>query len=277
MKISNTGLKLIEEFEGLKLTAYKCVPTEKYYTIGYGHYGADVTAGMTITQEQAEAYLKQDVAKAEKNVSSFDSTYHWNQNQFDALVSFAYNIGSIDQLTANGTRTIAQIAEKIPAYCKSGGKTLSGLVKRRAKELELFNTPVAGETTLQAAEATKTTYAHGVGETVTYSSCYKASTDPTSKAIDVNPWKTGTITKIKEGARNPYLIGNGTCWVNDGDIRGTGTVKQTTTSATTYTVKSGDTLSAIAKKYGTTVTKLQKLNGIKNVNKIYVGQKIRIE
>ncbi len=276
MKISQTGLKLIEKYEGLRLTAYKCVPTEKYYTIGYGHYGADVTAGMTITQAQAEAYLKQDVAQAEKNVNSFDPTYHWNQNQFDALVSFAYNLGSINQLTANGTRTIAQIAEKIPAYCKSGGKTLNGLVKRRAEEQALFNTPASGQTTLQAAEAAQASYAHSVGETVTYSSCYKASTDPVSKAIDVNPWKTGTITKIKEGARNPYLIGGGTCWVNDGDIRGTGTVKQPS-GGSVYTVKSGDTLSKIAKKYGTTVARLQSVNGIKDVNKIYVGQKIKIQ
>lgn len=276
MNVSNTGLKLIEEFEGLKLTAYKCVATEKYYTIGYGHCGADVTAGMTITQAQAEAYLKQDVAQAEKNVNSFNSTYHWNQNQFDALVSFAYNLGSIDQLTANGTRSIAQIAEKIPAYCKSGKKTLSGLVKRRTREQELFNTPVSGETTLQTVQVTKATNAHSVGQTVIYSSCYKASTDPTSKAIDVNPWKIGTITKIKEGARNQYLIGNGVCWVNDGDIRGTGTVKQTANS-TMHIVKPGDTLSAIAKNYGTTVAKLHSVNGIKDANKIYVGQKIKIE
>lgn len=275
MKISNKGLAIIKKYEGCHLTAYKCpagVPT-----IGYGHTSG-VKMGQTITQEQAEAYLKQDVAAAEKNVNSFDSTYHWNQNQFDALVSFAYNLGSINQLTANGTRTITQIAEKIPAYCKSGGKTLNGLVKRRAEELELFNTPISGQTTLQAAEAKQTVNAHSVGETVTYSSCYKSSTDPVSKAIDVNPWKTGEITKIKEGARNPYLIGNGTCWVNDGDIRGTGKVQQSSggTVGTVHTVKSGDTLSGIAKKYGTTVKRLQSVNGIKDVNKIYAGQKIKI-
>ena len=55
--LSPNGLKLIKSFEGCKLTAYKCLPTEKYYTIGYGHYGSDVKAGMKITEEQAEELL----------------------------------------------------------------------------------------------------------------------------------------------------------------------------------------------------------------------------
>ena len=141
MKISDMGLELIKSFEGLKLEAYKAVSTEKYFTIGYGHYGADVKAGMKITKEQADEYLKKDVEKFEDKVNKY-SKYNFNQNQFDSLVSFAYNIGNIDQLTAKGTRTIAEISSHITLYVKSGGKTLAGLVKRRAKEKELFDTPV---------------------------------------------------------------------------------------------------------------------------------------
>jgi GH24 family phage-related lysozyme (muramidase) len=141
--LSENGLNLIKSFEGCRLTAYKCLPTEKYYTIGYGHYGSDVTAGMKITKEQAEELLLQDCKKAIKNVNSFMSKYNFNQNQFDALVSFAFNVGSINQLTASGTRTLEQISSKITAYNKSGGRVIAGLVKRRAKEKELFDTPTS--------------------------------------------------------------------------------------------------------------------------------------
>lgn len=140
--LSANGLNLIKSFEGCKLTAYKCLQTEKYYTIGYGHYGSDVKAGMTITLKRAEEMLLQDCQKFVNHVNSYMDKYNFNQNQFDALVSFAYNIGSINQLTANGTRTTEQISAKITAYNKSGGKVLNGLVKRRAKEKALFDTPI---------------------------------------------------------------------------------------------------------------------------------------
>ena len=150
--LSANGLNLIKSFEGCKLTAYKCLPTEKYYTIGYGHYGSDVKAGMTITLKRAEELLLQDCQKFVNHVNSYMDKYNFNQNQFDALVSFAYNIGSIKQLTANGTRTTAQISTKITAYNKSGGKVLKGLVKRRAKEKELFDTPSSTMTTKKSNE-----------------------------------------------------------------------------------------------------------------------------
>ena len=140
MKISQTGLNLIKSFEGCKLVAYKAVSTEKYYTIGYGHYGADVTKGMRITQTRADAMLASDLAKFEAKVNKYQGKYNFNQNQFDALVSFAYNVGSIDGLTNNGKRTIAQISAKFAAYNKSGGKVLTGLTKRRAAEKKLFDT-----------------------------------------------------------------------------------------------------------------------------------------
>lgn len=138
MKISQEGIDLIKSHEGCRLVAYKAVPTEKYYTIGYGHYGPDVAANAKISQAQAEVYLRIDLEKFEKKVEKYNAKYMWNQNEFDALVSFAYNIGSIDQLTANGTRSRDVIAKKMLEYVKSGKKILPGLVKRRKAEQALF-------------------------------------------------------------------------------------------------------------------------------------------
>ena len=93
MKTNNEGLYLIKKFEGLKLQAYKPVTTEKHFTIGYGHYGADVAEGMKITEEQSEDLLKKDLAKFEAEVSRVYNGVRLNENQFSALVSFAYNAG----------------------------------------------------------------------------------------------------------------------------------------------------------------------------------------
>lgn len=139
MKTSKTGLDLIKTFEGCRLKAYKC-PAD-VWTIGYGHTGSDVKQGMVITQAEADRLLQQDLERFEKNVMKFNNKYHWTQNEFDALVSFAFNIGSIDQLTANGTRTKAQIAQAMLLYNKAGGKVLPGLTKRRQAERQLFLTP----------------------------------------------------------------------------------------------------------------------------------------
>jgi GH24 family phage-related lysozyme (muramidase) len=141
MTISDNGLSLIKQFEGCILKVY--LDPVGIKTAGVGHTGADVNAmavGTVISQAQADAWLRSDVKKAEKNVSSFDGTYHWNQNQYDALVSFAFNCGSINQLVAKGTRTIEQISEKILAYNKASGKALAGLTRRRKAEKKLFDT-----------------------------------------------------------------------------------------------------------------------------------------
>ena len=141
MKISKNGIELIKCFESFSPKACKCLATEKYYTIGYGHYGADVKENQTMTKQQAEELLQKDLEKFEQKVNKYNNVYNYNQNQFDALVSFCYNVGNIDQLTAKGTRTIKEISEKILAYNKSGGKVINGLTNRRKKEQELFNTP----------------------------------------------------------------------------------------------------------------------------------------
>ena len=138
MKTSQRGIDLIKQFEGFRAQAYKCLITEKYYTIGYGHYGPDVRFGQVITQREAEEMLKRDIERFEANVNKYYYTYEFNQSEFDALVSFAYNIGSIDQLTANGTRSKEVIAEKMLLYVNSGGHRIEGLVRRRKMEHDLF-------------------------------------------------------------------------------------------------------------------------------------------
>lgn len=138
MTTSDKGIRLIQRFEGCRLVAYKAVKTEEYYTIGYGHYGPDVYKGMTISQKQADEYLKSDLKKFEGYVNKYVTTFEPNQNQFDALVSFTYNcgLGCLQQLT--GGRGEKEVAEHITAYVYSGGVKLEGLKKRREAEKELF-------------------------------------------------------------------------------------------------------------------------------------------
>lgn len=138
MKISENGLKLIIDFEGFCPKATKAVKTEKYYTIGFGHYGKDVDEKQTITKEDALLLLKKDMKRFETKVMKYNDCYNFTQNEFDALVSFAYNVGNIDQLTARGTRSKKEISDAMLKYIKSGGNVLEGLRKRRTRERELF-------------------------------------------------------------------------------------------------------------------------------------------
>ena len=161
MKISDNGLNLIKEFEGLRLTAYDDLNPNKdlqkgdqiigKLTIGYGHT-RDVYIGQKITRSTAEAYLRQDVEFAEVTVRSA-VTAPITQNMFDALVSLVYNIGShnfadkkygsnpyygstllhkLNKLDYNGA------AERFEDFVRSGGNVLAGLVRRRKAEKVLF-------------------------------------------------------------------------------------------------------------------------------------------
>lgn len=133
MQTSQRGIDLIKEFEGCSLKAYW---DYKDYSIGYGHLGAK--AGQTITQEEADALLIADLPAYEKNVDKYDSIYHWNQNEFDALVSYCYNIGSIKGLVNDGKRTREEIIADWTNHDMAGGTHLPSLKARREKELALF-------------------------------------------------------------------------------------------------------------------------------------------
>ena len=155
--ISAAGIALIKRFEGCRLTAYKC--SAGVWTIGYGHTSG-VHSGQVITQAQADALLRQDLEKFERyvnNTAYVPITAQLNDNQFAALVSFAFNCGQGKLKRLCAGRNTAQIAAAMPQYCKAAGRKLPGLVQRRAAEVALFNTPVttasANQPAIKVAEA----------------------------------------------------------------------------------------------------------------------------
>ncbi|MEK5055854.1 glycoside hydrolase family protein [Niallia sp. FSL K6-0212] len=280
MKLSNTGLSLIKSFEGVRLTAYKAVQTEKYWTIGYGHYGPDVKQNMKITQAQADAYLKSDVARFEKAVNE-NVKVPLNQNQFDALVSFTYNCGegalqrsTLLELLNQGK--YEEAADQFDVWIKSGNKVLNGLVKRRAKEKELFLRDLPEEkvekpkkTTSSAKDNVKTyqvTKQHNGYATAAdaKSKKDKKTTVPKGKYYVFNESQGMINVTTKKGVPGS--------WINP---------SETTAKATKpdyHIVKNNENLTKIAKKYKTSVAAIQKLNpSIKNPNLIYPKQKIRIK
>lgn len=150
MKISQKGINLIKEFEGCYLTAYKC-PAD-VWTIGYGHTGnvdgVPIHAGMKITQAKAEELLVTTLDKKyEPAVRKFTTL---NQNQYDALVSFCYNLGTGifkgNLLNAINAENWNSVADQILLYNKArvnGVLTeLAGLTRRRKAERKLFLEPV---------------------------------------------------------------------------------------------------------------------------------------
>lgn len=138
MKINEEGLKIIKDYEGLRLEAYKPVPSEKEFTIGYGHYG--VPAGTVWTKKQAEEQLVKDLEKFEKIVEGLGRKF--NENEFSALTSFCFNLGAANLKTLCRDRNNKQIAEAILKYNKANGQVLNGLTRRRKAEKELFLKPV---------------------------------------------------------------------------------------------------------------------------------------
>lgn len=144
--IGPAGLALIRRFEGCRLKAYKPIPTEKYWTIGWGHYGPDVREGQVITQPEADSLLAADCqrfADAVDNPAYCPLTAQLNDNQRDALISFAFNCGTSCLKTLCKGRTLTQVRDAMALYNKAGGKVLPGLERRRKAEQALFDTPVA--------------------------------------------------------------------------------------------------------------------------------------
>ena len=150
MKCSNNGIRLIQEFEGLRLTSYLCsagVPT-----IGYGatyyHDGSKVKLGQTITRDQANQLLKDHLKQFEGSVIGLLNTTKVNQNQFDALVSFCFNLGAGNLAKSQLLRLIKanpndpKIAAEFAKWNRAGGEVSRGLVRRRKKEAELYFTKI---------------------------------------------------------------------------------------------------------------------------------------
>jgi lysozyme len=146
MTTSPAGRKLIEMFEGFAPGAY--LDQRGIRTIGWGHT-LGVQMGDTCTQAQADAFLEADLATAEGAVSPLVSHGALNQNQYDALVSLAYNIGA-HAFVAEST-VFKRLNQQPPDYAgaaqafllwdKANGETDPGLVRRRQVEMALFLTP----------------------------------------------------------------------------------------------------------------------------------------
>ena len=140
LRASNLLIQKLKEFEGLRLVAYKPTKAERWWTIGYGHSAGDVRAGMRITEEKAEELLKRDLYYVEKFVNGIPKVQ--TQGQFDALVSFAYNVGVGNLKRSTLLKKImhdaptAEIQREFMKWVYSGGKKLGGLVTRRQWEAE---------------------------------------------------------------------------------------------------------------------------------------------
>ena len=139
MQTGNKGIELIKHFEGCELEAYKC--PAGVWTIGYGHIKG-VKEGMKITEHQAEEMLKSELHEYEGYINDY-VTVPLNQNQFDAMVSWVYNLCGGNLRASTLLKVLnAGDYDGVPAqmlrWNKAGGKVLEGLTRRRQAEADLF-------------------------------------------------------------------------------------------------------------------------------------------
>ena len=143
MQVSQKCIDLVKRYEGFISKAYLC--PAGVISIGWGHTGSDVKKGMIITKEEAENLLKKDLKKFEQGLCKMLNAEELNvtQNQFDALISFAYNLGlstlagsTLWRLFTHGD--IQGAADEFTKWIYAGGKPLEGLKRRRQAERELF-------------------------------------------------------------------------------------------------------------------------------------------
>ena len=149
MKTSQDGINLIKYFEGFRTKAY--LDSVGVPTIGYGHTKG-VKMGMIITETKAEELLREDLDYFEKKVLELVKV-PLRQNEFDALVSFTFNLGEgnlkkstllkkLNNVSYTNPLLMAEVADEFLKWNKAGGKVLSGLTKRRMAEREMFLRPI---------------------------------------------------------------------------------------------------------------------------------------
>lgn len=156
MKTSQHGIALLHYFESCELTAYPDPGTGGApWTIGWGHTGPEVKKGLTWTQEKADTVFEHDLAKFERGVADRVKVAI-TQGQFDALVSFSYNVG----LAALSNSTLLRLLntgdtrgarDQFARWNKAGGRVLKGLTRRRAAEAARFE----GKTSAEAIAAAR--------------------------------------------------------------------------------------------------------------------------
>lgn len=139
MTTSQAGRDLIKKYEGLRLKAYKC--PAGVWTVGYGHTRG-VTSSTEISQSMADLFLQDDIRPLERYINKLGINFR--QGQFDALVSFMFNLGEGNfnkstlkkKILAGGNDE--DIAAEFKKWNKAGGKVLDGLTKRREEEAEMW-------------------------------------------------------------------------------------------------------------------------------------------
>jgi GH24 family phage-related lysozyme (muramidase) len=170
--VSNKAMQLVKNLETFTPTAKW---DSKQWSNGFGTKAESPTGGPTdtkpretITQPEAEARMADAMNKSAKYVIAFGKKhgYNWGQNQVDALTSFIYNGGPgwLNQVTNNGTRSNAEIAEYLPQYNVAGGRVLPGLNKRRQIELSMFTTGLADITTNMASATAQPAVSESTGQ-----------------------------------------------------------------------------------------------------------------
>ena len=146
MELSTTIKNMIKAWEGCRLTAYRC--PARVWTIGYGHTGKDVVAGMQISQREADWLFEKDIEKFAATVAPTFEGAQLTRNQFDALVSLSYNIGSLSAKAPTLVRKVkanpndptirAEFMKHVNARVNGVLKPLPGLMKRRAAEADHY-------------------------------------------------------------------------------------------------------------------------------------------
>ena len=265
MVTGQRGVDLIKEFEGLRLTAYR--DSVGVLTIGYGHTNNTASAsqypvysGQTITREQAETILKADLITYENGVNTYID-YDVNQNQFDALVSFSYNLG-VGTLQRSDLRTklnrgdVLGAADEFDLYIYAGGNILQGLVRRRAAEKALFLDGTSGGS--DGGGSTGDTYVVQSGDSL---SVIAVMFDTT--VAKLKEWNNLSSDVIQIG--QVLIVKEPSDGGSDGGSTGD-----------TYIVKSGDSLSVIAVMFDTTVAKLKEWNNLSS-DVIQIGQELIVK
>jgi len=262
--ISENGLSIIKKFEGCVLQSYDDLTGKKIntndevlgtLTIGYGHTGG-VIKGQVISQVQADDMLKNDILyysnSVQKLIDNKTIIFEVNQNMFDALTSFCYNLGNGGLVELVKGMNKDEVARDILLYVHAQGKFIQGLYNRRVIERDLFLLPMKSKPTPE----------------VNITQFYVVKSGDTLSEI-ASRYNT-TVVKIASmnNIENVNLI-----YVGQKLNLGCENVSRETIR--TYTVKSGDTLGEIAIKLNSTVSILASKNNIKNVNLIYVGQVIK--
>ena len=250
MKTSQRGIELIKKYEGLVLYAYQC--PSMVWTIGYGHTNG-VYQGMTITEREAEEFLREDLKIYEKGVFS-SCGFNPTQNEFDAMVSFAYNCGNGALAEINHSRE--EFRRYMQEYCHdSFGNVLLGLQRRRREELQLFNS--TSSSSPEAVQNSKDKfYRVELGDTL--SGIAEKSGSTIEEIMYLNPVISNP---------NEIYVGQIFCVKSDR--------YKNRNKEKAYIVKSGDTLSGIANMLNVSLNYLVTKNSIKNPDLIYVGQVIK--